>query len=166
MCVWNILMFLCRKISEFFNWCSFEIVLTPEAIAEKSHLRTQKKQIFVEFLFQKLSKWRRRCLLQKYLEELAHLSLINKTHTIGDHFKNKDKQTHLERCHVVYKLKCSFGHSYIGQTQRNLKLHLDEHNFLKSNHQATDVIKHSCTYPRRTFKITKSWHVLLTTANY
>ena len=31
---------------------------------------------------------------RKYLKELAHLSLIHKTHTIGDHFKYKDKQAH------------------------------------------------------------------------
>jgi len=49
-------------------------------------------------------------------------------HTIGDHFKYKDKQAHLERCNVVYKLKCSCGNSYIGQTQRNLKFRLEEHN--------------------------------------
>ena len=48
---------------------------------------------------------------------------------------------------MVYKLKCSCGHSYIGQTKRNLKFRLDEHNPLKSNHQATDVAKHLYTYP-------------------
>ena len=84
---------------------------------------------------------------RKYLKELAHLCLIHKTHAIGDHFKYKDKQAHLERCNVVYKLKYSCGHSYIGQTQRNLKFRLDEHNPLKSNHQATDAVKHSYTYP-------------------
>ena len=42
---------------------------------------------------------------------------FHKTHTIGDHFKYKDKQAHLERSNVVYKLECSCGHSYIGQTQ-------------------------------------------------
>jgi len=72
---------------------------------------------------------------QKYLKEFAQLSLIHRTHTIGDHFKYKDKQAHLERCNMVYKLKCSCGNSYIGQTQSNLKFRLEEHNPLKSNHQ-------------------------------
>ena len=71
----------------------------------------------------------------KYLKELGQLTLIHRTHTIGDHFKYKDKQAHLERSNVVYKLKCSCGNSYIGQTQRNLKFRLEEHNPLKSNHQ-------------------------------
>ena len=48
---------------------------------------------------------------------------------------------------MVYTLKCSCGHSYIGQTQRNLKIRLDEHNPKKSNHQTTDVVKHLYTYP-------------------
>ena len=47
---------------------------------------------------------------------------------------------------MVYKIKCSCGHSYIGQTHRNLKFHLDEHNPLKLNHQTTDVVKHLYTY--------------------
>jgi len=29
-------------------------------------------------------------------------SFIHRTHTIGDHFKYKDKQAHLERCNVWY----------------------------------------------------------------
>ena len=35
---------------------------------------------------------------RKYLKELAYLCLIYKTHTIGDHFKykEKDKQAHLQ----------------------------------------------------------------------
>jgi len=45
---------------------------------------------------------------RKYLKELAQLTLIYKTHTIRDHFKYKDKQAHLERCNVMYKLKCSW----------------------------------------------------------
>jgi len=54
-----------------------------------------------------------RNVFRKHLKELAYLSLIYKTHTIGDHSKYKDKQAHLERCNVVYKLKCLCGHSYI-----------------------------------------------------
>jgi len=102
---------------------------------------------------------------RKYLKELAHLSLIHKTHTIGDHFKYKDKQAHLERSNVVYKLKCSCGHSYIGQTQRNLKFRLDEHNPKKSNHQATDVVKHLYTYPDH-FMDFKNPEILASAFNY
>ena len=106
-----------------------------------------------------------RNVFRKYLKELAHLSLIHKTHTIGDHFKYKDNQAHLERSNVVYKLKCSCGHSYIGQTQRNLKFRLDEHNPLKSNHQATDVVKHLYTYPDH-FMDFKNPKILASAFNY
>ena len=41
---------------------------------------------------------------RKYLKELARLSLIHKTHTIGDHFKYKDKQAIWNESNVVYKL--------------------------------------------------------------
>jgi len=102
---------------------------------------------------------------RKYLKELAHLSLIHKTHTIGDHFKYKDKQAHLERCNVVYKLKCSCGHSYIGQTQINSKFRLGEHNPKKSNHQATDVVKHLYTYPDH-FMDFKNHEILASAFNY
>jgi len=53
----------------------------------------------------------------------------------------------MERCNVVYELKCSCGNSYNGQTQRNLKFRLEEHNLLKSNHQNTDVVKHLYPHP-------------------
>jgi len=48
---------------------------------------------------------------------------------------------------VVYKLKCSCDNSYVGQTQRNLKFRLEEHNPSKSNYQNTDVVKHLYSHP-------------------
>ena len=48
---------------------------------------------------------------------------------------------------MVYKLKCSRGNSYVGQTQRNLKFRLEEHNPSKFNHQNTDVVKHLYSHP-------------------
>jgi len=61
---------------------------------------------------------------------------------------------------------CSCGHSYIGQTQINLKFHLDdEHNPVKSKHQTTDVVKHSYTYPGH-FMHFKNPEVLASACNY
>jgi len=37
---------------------------------------------------------------RKYLKEFAQLSLVHRTHTIGDHFKYKDEQAHLERVFI------------------------------------------------------------------
>jgi len=96
---------------------------------------------------------------------ISSVSLIRETHTIGDHFKYKDKQAHLERCNVVYKLKCSCGQACIGQTQRNLKFRLNEHNHLRSNHQSTDVINHLYPYPGH-FMDFKNPEILASAFNY
>jgi len=66
---------------------------------------------------------------------------------------------------VVCKLTCSCGRSYIGQTQRNLKFRLDEHNLSKSNHQATDVVKHLYTFPDH-FMDFKNPEILASAFNY
>ena len=66
---------------------------------------------------------------------------------------------------MVYKRKFSCGHSCIGQTQRNLKFRLDEHNPLKSNHQATDAVKHLYTYPNH-FMDFKNLEMLGSAFNY
>jgi len=35
----------------------------------------------------------------------ARLVFIERPHTMEDHFKYKDKQAHLKRCNVIYKLR-------------------------------------------------------------
>jgi len=46
-----------------------------------------------------------------------------------------------------------------------LKFRLDEHNRLKSNHQATDVVKHLYTYPYH-FMDFKNAEILASAFNY
>ena len=58
-----------------------------------------------------------------------------------------------------------FVWSFFGQTQRNLKFRLDEHNPSKSNHQATDVVKHLYTYPDH-FMDFKNPEILASAFNY
>jgi len=41
-------------------------------------------------------------------------------------FTNKDKQYHLLRSSIVYKLTCTCGSNYIGQTRRNLMTRMKE----------------------------------------
>jgi len=62
-------------------------------------------------------------------------------------------------------LKCSCGHFYISQTQKNLKFRLDEHNPLKSNHQTTDVVKHLYKYPGHFIDFKRS-EILASAFNY
>ena len=65
---------------------------------------------------------------RKYLIDKVRLCVIHDTFCIGDMFRFKDKQCTLRRSNVVYKLSCSCGSSYIGQTRRNLIARLQEHN--------------------------------------
>ena len=53
--------------------------------------------------------------------------MIHRTTTIKKLFRYKDSQQLLHTAGVVYKLTCSCGKSYIGQTKRNLKVRLKEH---------------------------------------
>ena len=63
-------------------------------------------------------------------------------YTIGDTFKHKELQPKLHRHNVVYKLTCSCGSVYIGQTRRNLQSRLHKHNPAASSNQHSDVTKH------------------------
>ena len=45
------------------------------------------------------------------------LRIIDTTWNIGHNFRLKDQQKTLMKCGVVYKLTCSCGSSYIGQTR-------------------------------------------------
>ena len=47
--------------------------------------------------------------------------------TIGNLFRYKDKQALLHLTGKVYKLQCSCKKTYIGQSKRNLKTRLEEH---------------------------------------
>ena len=49
------------------------------------------------------------------------------TRKLQSWFSIKDRQALLNRLNVVYKLTCSCGASYIGQTQRNLINRIEEH---------------------------------------
>ena len=51
---------------------------------------------------------------------------IDKTTKLKNVFNFKDKGSHLMRNNVVYKLECSCGANYIGETERNLYARMDE----------------------------------------
>ena len=56
--------------------------------------------------------------------------------------KHKEHQPKLLRSNVVYKLTCSCDSVYIGQTRRNLRARLDDHNPAANSNQQSDVAKH------------------------
>ena len=64
---------------------------------------------------------------------------------MGHNFRLKDKQKTLLKYGVVYKLTCSCGSSYIGQTRCNLIDRLKEH----SSSDKSEVCRHLMDNPDR-----------------
>ena len=58
---------------------------------------------------------------RKKLQDEVQLTIIHVTNKLGQLFYHKEKQPLLFCSNVVYRLKCSCGSSYIGQTRRNIK---------------------------------------------
>ena len=65
---------------------------------------------------------------------IKHKAVVNvkrrcfqSTRKLQSWFSVKDRQALLDRFNVVYKLTCSCGASYIGQTQRNIINRIEEH---------------------------------------
>jgi len=55
-------------------------------------------------------------------------TMVHDTCKLSKFFKVKKSQELLHRLNVVYHAKCTCGESYIGETTRNLKTRLNEHN--------------------------------------
>ena len=71
---------------------------------------------------------------------------MEETFNIGKYFTYKDKQSVLRRSNVVYKITCSCGDSYIGQTKTNLEFRIKEHKPGLSKND-TDVSEHLIENP-------------------
>ena len=61
--------------------------------------------------------------------------------------KHKEHQIKLLRSNVVYKLTCSCDSVCIGQTCRNLRARLDDHNTAANSNHQFDVAKHLLENP-------------------
>ena len=70
--------------------------------------------------------------------------------TIGNLFRNKDKQALLHLTGTVYKLQCSCEKTYIGQSKRNLKTRLEEHDPI--TFRKSDVTDHLRENPDHTIR--------------
>ena len=64
-------------------------------------------------------------------------------------FKFNNRQALLHNAGVAYKLNCSCGQSYIGQTHRNLATRIQEHVPNGKQIQESDVAKHLLRNPNR-----------------
>ena len=80
--------------------------------------------------------------LIKNLSTKFRFRLVHDTHNIGKCFKFKDRQALLHNAGIVYKLNCSCGQSYIGQTHGNLATRIQEHVPNGKQNQESDVAKH------------------------
>ena len=66
--------------------------------------------------------------------------------------KHKEHQPTLLRSNVVYKLTCSCNSVYIGQTRRNLRARLYDHNPAANSNQQSNVAKHLLKNPTHFIK--------------
>ena len=77
--------------------------------------------------------------LYKKLSQKSKFVMVHEASTIGEKFRYKDRQTALHSSGVMYKLNCSCGQSYIGQSKRNLKTRINDHKPKNSTNNETDV---------------------------
>ena len=105
-----------------------------------------------------------RSFFQRKLQNKIKFVFIHNTFKFGNLFSHKDKQATLRRSNVVYKLNCSCGGSYSGQTKRNLTSRLKEHHPGSKTGTQTDVSKHLLENPSHLIKFNEP--EILTTANH
>ena len=81
--------------------------------------------------------------LHKHTDDKASLYIVDALSKIGENFRFKDKQPLLMKSGIVYKLTCSCGSTYIGQTRRNLLIRIKEH----VTSEKSEVCKHLLLNP-------------------
>ena len=146
--------FLNQQIRIFFNKMH-EKVKTPE-VEEKPDSESKTRPIFsilklpyIGDMSHQIEKEIRQYLFKK-LSQKSKFVMVHETTTIGQKFRYKDRQTLLHSSGVVYKLNCSCGQSYIGQTKRNLKIRINDHMPKNSTKNETDVSQHLKNNPDHT----------------
>jgi len=84
--------------------------------------------------------------VRREMQKLVHshaimpfqLRFVHESNKLKKSFTYKDKQNHLCRSRIVYKLTCTCMSNYTGQTRRNLIIQTNEHKF----DQRSEVCKH------------------------
>ena len=105
-----------------------------------------------------------RSFFQRKLQDKIKFIFIHNTFKLGILFSHKDKQATLRRSNVVYKLNCSCGRTYIGQTKRNFTSRLKEHHFGNKTGSQTDATKLLLENPSQVINFNET--EILTTANH
>ena len=131
--------FLDRCVREFFNK-KFSGGLVKQ---HRNYLKTITVRLpFLGEISHHLSKELNTFLRMKTANRI-NLRVVHTTNKIGNNFWIKDKPKILNKSNVVYKLCCSCGASYIGQTRRNLTTRLKEH----ASSDKSEVGKHLILNP-------------------
>ena len=81
--------------------------------------------------------------LHKHMDDKVSLYIVDALSKIGENSRFKDKQPLLMKSGIVYKLTCSCGSTYIGQTRRNLLSRIKEH----ATSEKSEVCKHLLQNP-------------------
>ena len=83
-------------------------------------------------------------------QDKTQLIIVHWTDKFGHFFNHTEKQPLLLPSNVVYCLNCSCIGCYIGQTRRNIKPRIEEHNPEAKFSYKTDVTKHLLDNPKQT----------------
>jgi len=86
-------------------------------------------------------------LLHRYAITPFQFRFIRESDKLKKSFTHKGEQNHLRRSSVVYKLTCTCGSNYIGQTRRNSITRISEYKF----DQRSEVCKHLLANPTHRF---------------
>ena len=81
--------------------------------------------------------------LDRCVPQSVRLRFIHTTNQVRNSFVVKDRQCTQRRSNVVYKLVCTCGATYIGQTRRNLATRLHEH----KTSEKSEVCRHLLEHP-------------------
>ena len=86
----------------------------------------------------------------------SKLRFIHNTNKLKQQFLIKDRQRQLTRSNIVYRLNCSCGSFYIGQTRRNLVKRLEEYQSSPNSEVSTPHLINSAFLMRERHRPTSS----------
>ena len=92
--------------------------------------------------------------LNCFTQHRYKIEIIWQTRKIKSLFGLKDKNCH--KSHVVYEGQCNCGEKYIGETQRNLSVRINEH---QNKTKISEPAKHLKHFPDHSF----TWRVITPT---
>ena len=147
--------FLNQQIRIFFNKMH-KRVKTPE-VEKRPDTKNKTRPIlsilklpYIGDMPHQIEKEIRQFLFKKLSQKSKFVKVHETAASIGQKFRYKNRQILLHSSGVVYKLNCSYGQSYIGQTKKNLKIRSNDHMPRNLTNNETDVSQHLKNNPDHT----------------